>query len=94
MVFVVDNSATSNIFENQYSQSLELVVNVVSQLDIDSGKVRVAVITFSNTPAIQFRLTTYNTKLDVTDAIGRLPFRGYTADIGTALRTLRTDLFR
>ena len=89
-MFVVEYSATLD--ESQYRILLDFVVNVVAQLDIDSGKVRVAVITFSDTSTVQFSLSTYNTRLDVANAIVRLPYRGYTADISTGLRTLR-DVF-
>ena len=73
---------------------LDFVVNVVAKLDVDSGKVRVGAITISDTPTIQFRLSTYHAMMDVVDAVRRLPYRGYTADIGSALRTLRTDMLR
>ena len=91
MVFVVEYSAT--LKEAQYRRLLDFVVNVVTQLDVDSGKVRIGVITFSNTATIQFGLSTYNSSSDVIDAIRALPYRGYTADISTGLRTLRTGLF-
>lgn len=93
MVFVVDNSATVNTNLFEYRYMLNFIVNVVTELDVDSGRVRVAVITISDKPTVQFHLSTYHTKLDVVGAIRRLPYGGYTADIGTALRSLRTDLF-
>ena len=90
VVFVVEYSATLDEF--QYRKLLDFVVNVVAQLDVDSGKVRVAVITFSDTSTVQFQLSTYDTRLDVANAIVLLPYRGYTADISTGLRSLR-DVF-
>ena len=94
MIFVVDNSATVRTFLREYRQMLDFVVNVVAQLDVDSGRVRVSVITVSDTPTIHFRLSTYHSRMDVVNAVRRLPYRGYTADIGTALRILRTDILR
>ena len=91
MVFVVDNSAT--ISEPKYRQLLDFLVNVVVQLDVDSGKVRVAVIIFSDTPTIHFGFSTYHTRLDIADAITNLPHSGYDTDTAAALRMLRNDLF-
>ena len=87
VVFVVEYSAT--LKESQYRRLLDFIVNVVAQLDIDSGKVRVAVITFSDTSTVQFRLSTYSSRVEVANAVTRLPYRGYTADISTGLRSLR-----
>ena len=92
VVFLVDNSAT--ISATKYDQLLDFIVNVVAQLDVDSGKVRVAAVTFSETPIIQFRLPTYSTRLDVANAIRRLPYSGYETDTAAALRLLRNDLFK
>lgn len=92
MTFVLDNSAAVSTFE--YDQMLEFVINVVGRLDVDSGNVRVAVITFSDRPTIEFRFSTFNTSLDVRYAVRRLPYEGYAPNIGAALRTLRTDVFR
>jgi len=90
VVFVVEYSATLDEF--QYRKLLDFVIAVVAQLDVDSGAVRVAVITFSDTSTVQFHLSAYNTRLDVANAIIQLPYRGYTADISTGLRSLR-DVF-
>ena len=92
VVFVVDNSAT--ISASKYRQLLDFIVNVVAQLDIDSGRVRVAVITYSDTMTVRFRFSTYNTRLDVANAVIRLPYSGYETDTAAALRLLRTDLFK
>ena len=92
VVFVVDNSAT--ISASKYRQLLDFVVNVVAQLDVDSGKVRVAVITYSDTTTVRFRFATYNTRQDVANAIFRLPYSGYETDTAAALRLLRNDLFK
>jgi len=92
VVFVVDNSAT--ISEKKYRQLLEFLVKVVAQLDVDSGKVRVAAITYSDQPSISFSLSTYSTRLDVAHAIDRLPYSGYETDTAAALRMLRNDTFK
>jgi len=93
VVFVVDNSAT--ISETKYRHLLNFIVNVVAPLhvDIDSGKVRVAVIIFSDTASIPFGLSTYKTSSDVINAIRRLPYSGYETDTAAALRLLRNNLF-
>jgi len=92
LVFVVDNSAT--ISASKYSKLLDFLVNVVSLLDVDGGKVRVAVITYSDRPTISFTLSTYRTRLQVAKAISSLPYSGYETDTAAALRMLRDNLFK
>ena len=91
VVFVVDNSAT--ISEPKYLQLRNFLVNVVAQLHIDSGKIRVAVITFSDTAIIRFPLSAYSTRSDVVNEVRALPYVGYETDTAAALRLLRNDLF-
>jgi len=92
VVFVVDNSAT--ISASKYQQLLEFLFNVVAQLDVDSGRVRVAVITYSDMTTVRFRFSTFNTRFDVANAILRLPYSGYETDTAAALKLLREDLFK
>ena len=92
VVLLVDNSAT--ISSTKYRQLLNFIVNVVAELDVDDGKVRIAVITFSDTPTVQFQLSRYRTRLDVINAIRLLPYSGYETDTAAALRLLRNDLFK
>jgi len=92
VVFLVDNSAT--ISATKYRRLLDFVVDVVVELDIDSGKVRVAAITFSDTPTIQFQLSMYSTRFDVANAIRLFPYSGYETDTAAALRLLRNDIFK
>ena len=89
---MLDNSAT--ISASKYRHLLDFLVNVVAQLDVDSGKVRVAVIIYSDTPTIEFRLSTYSNRLDVANAIRSLPYSGYETDTAAALSMLRYDLFK
>jgi len=88
----VDNSAS--ISSSKYAQVINYVANVVSQLDIDSGKIRVGLLTFSQTAVVQFRLTSYGTRSGVVGAIRRLPYSGYDTNTAAGLRTLRTVLLR
>jgi len=91
-MFVVDNSGT--ISASKYRQLKDFIFRVVAQLDIDSGRVRVAVITYSDTTTVRFRFSTYNTRTEVANAIIRLPYSGYETDTAAALRLLRNDLFK
>lgn len=95
VVFLVDNSAT--ISKEKYGYLLDFIVDVVNQLDyhIDSGKVRVALITFSDTPVVRFRLPDYASGQDVAYAIRNLPYSGYETDTAAAItELLKTDFFK
>ena len=63
--------------------------NFTKHLDIDSGRYRVALITYSDTEQTEFRLDTHNTSQDVLDHILRVPFRYGSANVAAALRRMR-----
>ena len=92
MLFVVDNSAT--ISSSKFALLVNYITAVVTRLDIDSGKIRVGLMTFSSTPTISFRLTAYRTRVDVLNAVRQLTYNGYDTDTAAALQTLRTNLAR
>lgn len=93
VIFAVDNSAT--ISRPKYAQLLNYITTVIGQLAmaIDSGKIRVGLLTFSQQSVTQFRLTTYSRSVDIIAAVSRLPYSGYDTNTAAALRTLK-DLFR
>lgn len=69
---------------------------LVKKANIDKGKVRVALVNYGNDAQTIFDLTQYKTKKTVIKAIKKTPknLKFNNADLGKALRLIRTSIFR
>lgn len=93
VVFAIDNSAT--LGPDKYQQLLAFIAAVVRTLDVNgtSGKIRIGAVTFSDNPVLQFNLTTYQTREQISQRILNLPYSGYSTDTAGAL-TVMMNMFR
>jgi len=60
VVFVLD--ASGSLDEPNFIHIKNFVSNLVTQLDVDSGKIRVGVVTYSDYAEPRFNLSRYNTR--------------------------------
>jgi len=60
VVFVLD--ASGSLDEANFIHVKNFVSNVVSELDVDNGKIRVGVVTYSDYAEPRFNLIQYNTR--------------------------------
>jgi len=92
VLFVVDK--TYNMNYNYFQSYLIGVLDtIVEGLFIDEGRTRVAVITFSDAPTIEFYFGNFSKTLDVLNAINKISYGGYEADLAGALELARTQIF-
>lgn len=64
MIFVLDDSAT---IDTQYFVAVkQFVADIVVELDVDNGTVRVGLMTYSNYAEPRFNLSRYSTRSDLT----------------------------
>ncbi|KAM9308137.1 collagen alpha-6(VI) chain-like [Gastrophryne carolinensis] len=91
IVFVVDES--SNIGDINFQLTRVFLHKVVNALEIGGNKVRVGLVLYSNKPTLDFRLNTFRKKIDILEAISKLPYRGGQAHTGAALEFVRKELF-
>lgn len=94
LVFVVDTSQFSNT-----SDSLDREIMVKTFLnsfldtaDVDSGAVKVAMVTYSTHPEIAFDLNTFSSKSEMTDAIYVADFRPGERNTADALARVRSHV--
>ena len=80
--------ASDSIRIERFPHVIELLAAVVEQLDVDSGRVRVAAVKFANTSSVEFQLDAYRSKQDVMNAVQRVTFVGGRTNISGALWTL------
>ena len=67
VVFLVDISGS--LEQTGYDLPVAFIQTVVEGLNFRFGRTRVAYVTFAKTPTIHFYLDTYNTNLDILNAV-------------------------
>ncbi|KAK3552012.1 hypothetical protein QTP70_031601, partial [Hemibagrus guttatus] len=91
IVFIVDVSDTITL------PNLRLVRNflhrMISGLEMGSNSVRVGMVLYSDTPAAEFYLNTFENKDEILQYIKLLPFRGGKSSTSKALKFAREKLF-
>ena len=84
MDLVIAIDASGSINEQNFPVMLNFVKDLVKNLDVDSGRIRVAVLTFSNEPRIEFFLDEYDSRMQMMGAIDQIDYtRGTTNTAGT-----------
>ncbi|XP_076459446.1 LOW QUALITY PROTEIN: uncharacterized protein LOC143292771 [Babylonia areolata] len=91
LVFVLD--ASTSVTEPNFQLMKDFVKDFLFIADIDSGNVRVGVVTYSTEDYIEFHLNGYNTKADVFTAVDNIPYRYGSTNTADALNTMRTEMF-
>lgn len=92
VAFVIDKTSNMN-YDNYRDIILEMVANVVLNLGVDTSRVKVSLVTFSDSPTIEFFFNNYTTGNEIASAIRRATYGGSKANLADALRVLRTDVF-
>lgn len=80
-------------YDNYRDIILNMVAKVVGNLGVDTLRVKVSLVTFSDSPTIEFYFNNYTTGNDIASAIRRASYGGSKANLADALRVLRTDVF-
>ncbi|XP_045171316.1 cartilage matrix protein-like [Mercenaria mercenaria] len=91
IMFVVDMS--SSIWVKYFKDQLQFIADLVSFFDINSGKTRVGMLTFSNDTELQFHLGTYNSQEDIRTAIQSVQSKGGITNTHLALHEARYEMF-
>ncbi|XP_053375389.1 cartilage matrix protein-like isoform X2 [Mercenaria mercenaria] len=91
IIFVVDMS--SSIWVKHFKEELEFLADLVSNFDINSGKTRVGMVTFSTATEVQFYLDKYRSREDVREAILSTQSHGGLTNTHLALQRARYEMF-
>lgn len=91
LVFVVDSS--NSLSSDDFTRAKFFMENVVDAFNIASDKTRVSVITYSNTPTVEFYLNSYTVKSTLKNAIQNLPFRTGSTNTASALQSAVNNVF-
>ncbi|KAL5006010.1 hypothetical protein ScPMuIL_017168 [Solemya velum] len=91
LVLVLDTS--TSVGNTNFQKMLNFTKNLVASSDIDSGRVRVGVVTFSDAAKIQFNLGEYHTRERTIEAIGRIPYTPGNTNTADGLHIMRRRMF-
>lgn len=91
-MFIVDVSESIGTTEN-FKRLLEFLKAMLKNADIDSGSVRVGIVSFSTTVSVEFKMNEYTTHEDVFRAISKIPWKGHSTNTHEALRITREQMF-
>jgi collagen type VI alpha len=91
IVIMLDGSGS--IGYDDFALLKEFVVQVVEQLDVDSGKIRIGLLTASTTVSLQYNLNQYTNRISMIAAIRNTSYPGGSFDVASALNYARTNMF-
>ena len=92
LIFVMDSSGS--IDPGAFVKQKEFVKAMIDLFDINSGKIRVGVVSYSNWAFLEFHLNTYTTKEEMKNAISNVThYRGDT-NTGSTIGYMRDVMFR
>ncbi|XP_033728441.1 uncharacterized protein LOC117317678 isoform X2 [Pecten maximus] len=72
---------------------LEFAQNILKNADVDSGRVRVGVVTYSSSVKVQFHLNSFRSLSAVLNAIEEISFMPGSTNTADALKTMHYDMF-
>lgn len=90
-MFLVDSS--DRVSEREFTKILKFIQRFIRPADIDGGRVRIGMLSFSTKANIDFGLSHFNSKEEVKDAIASVAYTPGKSHIAGALRVARTLLF-
>ena len=87
IVFVVDESGS--VGSSNFARAKSFLSQIVRRLDINSGRTRVGLVTYSTSVRRRFYLNTYSSVASVRRAISRLTYPGGSTDTAAAISYVR-----
>lgn len=91
LVFIVDSS--TSVGQYNFKKILDFLKDFLGQSNIDSGSVRVGVLSYSTEVHDHFYLNAYQTSRDIFSAIDNIPWIYGSTNTADALRDMRTKYF-
>ncbi|XP_046556400.1 collagen alpha-1(XIV) chain-like [Haliotis rubra] len=90
IAFIVD--ASSSVGNDHFRLVVDYIKSVLSTTDIDGGKVRAAVLTYSTDTTVHINLNDFKTKKEIYGALDGIPYVPGWTNAAEAFQTLRTKV--
>ena len=91
-IIIILDSSTS-VGDDNYNKMKSFCKDFLKNADLDSGNVRVGIVSYSTGVHIEFNLNTYSTSKDIIAAIDAIPYRYGSTNTADGLRTMRTQMY-
>ena len=91
VIFMLDSSGS--VGKRDFITTKHFLKDMVQDLNVDDGLVRIGLLTYGTEAAIQFHLNTYGTRADIMTAIDAVPYTAGTTNTAEALRVLQEQMF-
>lgn len=91
LVIILD--ASTSVSQKNFQLMKEFAAGLLEHTDIDSGHVRVGVLTYSTEVSIEFYLREYSRKTEILSAMSRIPYIRGNTNTADALRTVWSQMF-
>lgn len=91
IVIILDSS--TSVGTANYEKMKGFCKDFIKNADLDSGNVRVGIISYSTAVEEEFYLNSYSTTADVMDAIDKIPYRYGSTNTADSLKVMRTKMF-
>ncbi|XP_064597978.1 collagen alpha-1(XII) chain-like [Liolophura sinensis] len=92
VVLMLDTS--TSLSASDFDNVKTFAVDFIRSVDINGGKVRIGVLTYSTEAEPRFNLNSYDTKQDVIGAIREIPYNPGGSNLFAGLRSIRRDMFK
>ena len=91
ILFLLDSSGGKG--SDNFEVMLQFVQNIVKDIDVDSGRMRVALITFGGYVRVHFDLNTYHGRVDIIDAVDEVYYSRGSTNTEDALTAMTDQIF-
>ena len=91
MVIILDSS--TSVGQDNYKKMLQFCKDFLHAANIDSGSVRVGIVSYSTKVTVEFQLNDYNKKADLFSAIDKIPWRYGSTNTADGLLTMHSEMF-
>ena len=91
MVIVLDSS--TSVGNDNFKKMLQFCKEFLHTANLDSGDVRVGVVTYSTKVTVEFQMNEYSTKQDVFNAIDKIPWRYGSTNTADGLLKMHGEMF-
>ena len=91
-IIIILDSSTS-VGDDNYNKMKSFCKDFLKNADLDSGNVRVGIVSYSTGVHIEFNLNTYSTSKDIIAAIDAIPYRYGSTNTADGLKTMRTQMY-
>lgn len=85
--------SSTSVGNDNYDKMKSFVTKFLHGANIDSGDVRVGLLSYSTKVTVEFKLNSYSTKADVFNAVNAIPWRYGSTNTADGLQTMHEELF-